>query len=161
VTQESETPRSRHAEGQDHVGSAMDAAGMKATAPFALIIDDQEALCRTIAIVLAAIGVESASYQTADSAIAALDQRRPDIIFLDMALEQSDAIDVMKALSAKHYAGTVQLMSGGKPMLLEAVHRIGARAGLLLRPALQKPFRAEAIREVIVSSGLSPVDVKP
>jgi DNA-binding NtrC family response regulator len=134
---------------------------MKDTGPFALIIDDQEALCRTIAIVLATIGVESASYQTADSAIASLDQRRPDIIFLDMALEQSDAIDVMKALSAKQYAGIVQLMSGGKPLLLEAVRRIGTRAGLLVRPPLQKPFRAEAVREVIVSSGLSPVDVKP
>jgi DNA-binding NtrC family response regulator len=134
---------------------------MKSTAPFALIIDDQEALCRSIAIVLAAVGVESASHQTADSAIAALDQRRPDIIFLDMALEQSDAIDVMKALSAKHYAGIVQLMSGGKPLLLEAVRSIGTRAGLLVRPPLQKPFRADAVREVIVSSGLSPVDVKP
>jgi DNA-binding NtrC family response regulator len=128
---------------------------MKATAPFALIIDDQEALCRTIEIVLAAIGVESASYQTADSAIASLDQRRPDIIFLDMALEQSDAIDVMKALSAKQYAGIVQLMSGGKPLLLEAVRLIGTRAGLTVRPPLQKPFRAAAVREAIVSSGLA------
>jgi len=128
---------------------------MKAAAPFALIIDDQQGVCRTIAVVLDALGVESASYQTASSAIDALDQRQPDIIFLDMSLEQSDAIDVMKGLSEKHYTGIVQLMSGGKLPLLDAVQRIGARNGLVLLPPLQKPFRGDAIRAVIASAGLA------
>jgi DNA-binding NtrC family response regulator len=155
VTQASGTPLSPSAEPHDRGGSAADAADASTTAPFALIIDDQEALCRTIAIVLAGIGVESASHHTAQAAIAALDQRRPDIIFLDMVLEQSDAIDVIKGLGEKRYTGIVQLMSGGKLPLLEAVQRLGARFGLLLRPPLQKPFRAAAIREAIVSSGLA------
>jgi hypothetical protein len=72
-----------------------------------------------------------------------------------MSLEQSDAIDVIEGLSEKRYTGIVQLMSGGRLPLLEAMQRIGARNGLVLRPPLQKPFRAEAIREVIVSSGLA------
>jgi FixJ family two-component response regulator len=128
---------------------------MKTVAPFALIIDDEQGICRTIAVVLDTLGVESASYQTASSAIDALDQRRPEIIFLDMSLEQSDAIDVMKGLSEKRYTGIVQLMSGGRLPLLEAVQRIGAHNGLVLRPPLQKPFRGDAIREVIASAGLA------
>jgi two-component system nitrogen regulation response regulator NtrX len=128
---------------------------MKAAAPFALIIDDEQGVCRTIAVVLDTLGVESASYQTASSAIEALDQRRPDIIFVDMSLEQSDALDVMKGLSEKRYTGIVQLMSGGRLPMLEAVQRIGAHNGLVLRPPLQKPFRADAIRAVIAGAGLA------
>jgi two-component system nitrogen regulation response regulator NtrX len=120
-------------------------------APFAVIVDDEEAICRFIARALARLGVESSTFQTAEPAVASLDQRRPDIVFLDIALAQSDAIDVIKGLSEKHYTGPIQLMSGGRLPLLEAVQRIGARNGLSLRSPLQKPFRAEALREVIVS----------
>jgi len=134
---------------------------VKITPPFAVIVDDEEAIGRFIALVLARLEVESATFQTAKPAIASLDQRWPNIIFLDLALEQSDAIDVLKGLSAKHYTGIVQLMSGGRLPLLEAVQRIGAREGLLLRTPLQKPVRAEAIREVIISLGLTPDPRRP
>jgi two-component system nitrogen regulation response regulator NtrX len=128
---------------------------MKKTVPFALVIDDQEDICRVVATVLADHGVESTSYVTAKPAIASLDERRPDVIFLDVALEQSDAIDVIKGLSAKRYTGIVQLMSGGRLPLLDAIQRIGARYGLALRPALQKPFRGEDLRRAIVELGLA------
>jgi CheY-like chemotaxis protein len=139
--------------GDRRVGAKAD--NVKPATPFALIIDDQETVCQTVAMVLASLGVESTTYVTAKPAIASLDQRRPDIIFLDVALEQSDAIDVIKGLSEKHYTGIVQLMSGGRPPLLEAIQRIGARHGLELRPALQKPFRGDALRQAIASAGLA------
>src|SRR6266436_7073079 len=126
----------------------------KAAAPFAMVIDDEEAICRFLAQVLARLRVETAIYQASGPAVAALDQRRPDIIFLDIALKQSNAIDVMNSLAEKHYAGIIQLMSGGGLSLLDAVQCIGAHNGLVLPPPLQKPFRAEAIREVIASAGL-------
>jgi two-component system, OmpR family, KDP operon response regulator KdpE len=140
--------------GQD--GSGVEANGdtPKPAAPFALVIDDQEGICAFIAMALAKLGVESTTYQTAKPAIASLDQRRPEIIFLDIALESSDAIDVIKGLSEKRYTGVVQLMSGGRQALLEAVQRIGARYGLVLRQPLQKPFRSEAIRAALVDAGL-------
>jgi len=122
--------------------------------PFAVVIDDEEAICRLLERTLAGLGVESSSHQTAKPALAAVEQSRPQIVFLDIALKQSDAIDVIKGLGEKHYSGIVQLMSGGTLQLLEAVQRIGARHGLLLRPPLQKPFRVEAIREAIVGAGL-------
>ena len=45
-------------------------------------------------------------------------------------------------------------MGGGRLPLLDAVQRIGTRNGLSL--PLQKPFRTEALREVIASVGLAP-----
>jgi DNA-binding NtrC family response regulator len=155
MIEEDLTPLSPDARSDGHPGVSAEAAITKRPAPFALIIDDQEDICRFVATVLADLGVESASYVTATPAIASLDQRRPAAIFLDVALEQSDAIDVIKGLSEKHYTGIVQLMSGGRLPLLEAMQRIGARYGLVLRPALQKPFRGEDLRRAIVSLGLA------
>jgi DNA-binding NtrC family response regulator len=135
--------------------SAAAASNTKKAAAFALIIDDQEDVCRIVATALSNLGVESASYVTAKPAIASLDQRRPDVVFLDIALDQSDAIDVIKGLSEKHYTGIVQLMSGGRLPLLEAIQRIGARYGLVIRPALQKPFRGEELHQAIISAGVA------
>jgi len=84
--------------------------------------------------------------------VAALEQRLPAIIFLDVALEGSDAIDVIRSLGERGYAGVVQLISGSNIALLEDVARVGERHGLNMRAPLQKPFRAEALRHVI--SGL-------
>lgn len=134
---------------------ADDVAG-KGAAPYVLIIDDQVEISRAIAAALARFGVESASFVTAKPALASLDQRRPQVIFLDVALEQSDAIDVIKGLSEKHYTGVVQLMSGGRLPLIEAVQRIGARHGLVLRPVLQKPFRGDDLQRAIVGAGILP-----
>ncbi|HLH93883.1 MAG TPA: response regulator [Xanthobacteraceae bacterium] len=135
---------------------AGDVAG-KPAVPYVLIIDDQEEISRVIALVLARSGIESASFATAKLALSSLDRRWPQAIFLDVALEQSDAIDVIKGLSEKHYTGIVQLMSGGRLPLIEAVQRIGARHGLVLRPALQKPFRGDDLERAMIGAGLVPV----
>jgi DNA-binding NtrC family response regulator len=138
--------------GGDHIGaSAQTGDG----AAFALVIDDQDEICRLIARTLAELGIESAAFQSAKPAIASLDQRRPAIIFLDVALDQSDAIDVIKGLSDKNYTGTVQLMSGSRPSLLEAIQRIAQRYGLALCTPLQKPVTADAVRGVIAGVGLA------
>jgi|HubBroStandDraft_6_1064221.scaffolds.fasta_scaffold385952_2 DNA-binding NtrC family response regulator len=131
------------------------AEDLKKTALYALVIDDQEGICRLVATALADLGVESAAYVTAKPAIASLDQRWPDVIFLDVALDQSDAIDVIKGLAEKRYTGIVQLMSGGRLPLLEAMRRIGERYGLVVRPALQKPFAGEDVRRAIAEMGLA------
>jgi CheY-like chemotaxis protein len=155
VTEEGGTSLAPNSRDKDRVGVA-DTGGVREAPPFALVIDDRDTFCKFVARTLARLGVESAAYATAKAAIAALDRRRPEIIFLDVALEQSDAIDVIKGLSEKHYTGIVQLMSGGRLPLIESIRCIGARRGLVLRPALQKPVRAQAIRDVIVGAGLAP-----
>jgi CheY-like chemotaxis protein len=97
---------------ENRVPVAANAGEMRTGAPFALVIDDQEPICRVVAMALAQLGVESASYLTAKPAIASLDQRMPEVIFLDVALENSDAIDVIKGLHEKRFRGVIQLMSG-------------------------------------------------
>jgi EAL domain-containing protein (putative c-di-GMP-specific phosphodiesterase class I) len=125
------------------------------TAPSAFVIDDDEGICKFVAAVLATLGVETETFTTADAAVAALQHRSPGLIFLDIALKKSDAIDVIRGLGAERYGGIVQLMSGSDLTLLNDVCRIGERHGLHMCPPLSKPFRAETIRQIIQTANLN------
>jgi len=119
--------------------------------PSAFVVDDEEGICKVISMTLASMGIETERFHNAKDAVAALDSHLPAIIFLDVALEGSDAIDVIRGLGERGYSGVVQLMSGSNIALLEDVARVGARHGLNMRPPIQKPFRPEAIRAVVSS----------
>jgi CheY-like chemotaxis protein len=124
-------------------------------AAFALVIDDEKHIRELVTTTLSQLGIESAAFSTAKPAVASIEQRWPTIIFLDVALEQSDAYDVIRGLSEKHYNGIVQLMSSGRPWLLEALQRLAKRHGLTLCPPIQKPVKDETIRAVIAGVGLT------
>jgi DNA-binding NtrC family response regulator len=119
----------------------------------ALVIEDGEGLSRFLSRLLRMLGLECCTYPSAMPAIASLELRHPAIIFLDLALHESNAIEVIKSLGDKKYAGVVQLMSGAVPDQLDAVQWVAMRNGLLMRPPLRKPFPAEAVRETIASLG--------
>src|SRR6476469_6627497 len=127
----------------------------QSAAPCAFVVDDEEGICKVIAMTLTTMGVTSEKFHTAPEAVAALDKGLPSIIFLDVALKKSDAIDVIRGLGERSYRGIVQLMSGSNVELLEDVRRIGARHGLTMRPPLTKPFRAESIRHIIRETHLA------
>lgn len=128
---------------------------MASASPLAFVVDDDDGICKLITMTLATMGVEAEKFHTAQDAVTALDRRLPAIIFLDVALQGSDAVDVIRGLGEKGYGGIVQLMSGSNAELLEDVRRVGARHGLNMRPPLSKPFRAEAIRQIITSAHLA------
>jgi EAL domain-containing protein (putative c-di-GMP-specific phosphodiesterase class I) len=122
--------------------------------PLAFVIDDEEAICKSLSMILDTLGIGTEVFPAAAQAVAALDARVPSIIFLDVQLKTSDAIDVIRGLGAKEFRGVVQLMSGSNADLLEDVRRVGVRYGLDMKPPLSKPFRAEAVRQIIAAAGL-------
>ena len=117
----------------------------------AFVIDDEAGICRYLSTALGQLGLAAESFHTADAAIAAFERGKPEIVFLDIDLGGTDAVDVIRALGEMGYGGSVQLMSGAKSALLDDVHRIGALRGLNMCLPLQKPFRADAIREAVAS----------
>jgi DNA-binding NtrC family response regulator len=123
--------------------------------PFVFVIDDEASICHFVAKTLAALGVESETFHTAKDALAALDRRSPALMLLDVALMQSDAVDVVRGLGEKRFGGIVHLMSGGNPTLIDAVQRIGARHGVTFGTPLHKPFRRDAISELVAAMGFS------
>jgi len=135
---------------------AINADSITIDAQLAVIIDDDEKMRSFIASTLTPLGMRVESFEAAKEAFAALSLHHPAIIFLDIALVRSDAIDVLRGLGERHYDGVVQLISGGRPSLLDAVRRIGVRAGVKLATPLCKPFAREAIVQVIEELRSSP-----
>jgi two-component system, NtrC family, C4-dicarboxylate transport response regulator DctD len=133
---------------KDHIGIVPQA---DASAPSAFVIDDERGICVFIGRVLEKLGFAVSTFSNAGEALAALGDLAPKIIFLDIALKQSDAIDVIKGLGEQRYPGVIQLMSGN-PRLLEAIQRLAKRDRLNIRPPLSKPFKGEAIRQVIAAA---------
>lgn len=123
--------------------------------PACLVVDDEDGVCRFITGALRRAGLDSASIRTATGIEAAFAERIPDLIFLDAALGQSDAVEAIRILERVGYRGPVQLMSGRPPDVIENIRQIGERRGLRMRPCLAKPFRAAEIVEVIRQEGLA------
>lgn len=117
----------------------------------AIVIDDEAAIRDLICTTVTQLGMKISGHITAKEALASIDTCHPAIIFLDVALLSSDAIDVIRGLSERSYGGIVQLMSGGRPSLLEAIARIGVRHRMRLAPPLNKPIKPEAIVRAIES----------
>jgi DNA-binding NtrC family response regulator len=121
-----------------------------APGPYALIVNNRVNVGQGLAAAIAALGVESSVCESVKTGIASFDKRRPDIIFLDVSLRQSEVIQLVEALRARGFAGTLQLMcGGGRLQLAKLAQQIGECGGLHLRPPLRKPYRLSDIQAAI------------
>src|SRR6188768_4302826 len=113
-----------------------------------VVIDDDPDICALISRVLSKIGVTSRGLSSASALAGALKEPHPAIVFLDVALDRSDAIDGIRVLRQGSFAGAVQLISGKDPELVNNIKVIGERHGLKMLDPLQKPFRSEHLRRI-------------
>ena len=63
------------------------------------VIDDEEGICKFVAAAVTSLGYEADYFTNAQLALRALKHCAPDIIFLDIAIGGSDAIEVLRKLS--------------------------------------------------------------
>jgi EAL domain-containing protein (putative c-di-GMP-specific phosphodiesterase class I) len=107
----------------------------------ALILDDDPKVGLVLTKMLGAIGVESRHFVDPLAFLAEARAANPDLMLLDLALGQSDAIDLMRKLEVLKYRGRVLLVSGKDVTILNEAERIGRAHGLWMLPPLQKPVR--------------------
>jgi EAL domain-containing protein (putative c-di-GMP-specific phosphodiesterase class I)/CheY-like chemotaxis protein len=117
--------------------------------PVAFIVDDEPGIRQIVCYTLHNFGIRTNEFEGAAPALEALKSQSPDLVFLDVTLKGSDAIDVIRGLAQSQFRGTVQLMSGKDLSLLEEIRRVGERHALRMLPVLQKPFRPEAVRRIV------------
>jgi EAL domain-containing protein (putative c-di-GMP-specific phosphodiesterase class I)/FixJ family two-component response regulator len=86
----------------------------------------------------------------------------PEVIVLDLALGQSDAVEVIRQLDTLKYSGKVLLISGRDEAVLHEIERIGRSHGLAMLPSLHKPFRVADLRERLhaMAAGAEVADAK-
>jgi EAL domain-containing protein (putative c-di-GMP-specific phosphodiesterase class I) len=81
----------------------------------------------------------------------------PELIILDLALGQSDGIDMIRKLEALEYSGRVLLVSGKDETILAEAARIGRARGLWMLPPLAKPVRLAGVESRLDAPSPPPV----
>jgi EAL domain-containing protein (putative c-di-GMP-specific phosphodiesterase class I)/FixJ family two-component response regulator len=120
--------------------------------PLAYVLDDEPQVRAIVSKILVSIGFEPHPFAAPALLFADLKKASPELIVLDLALGQSDAVEVIRHLETFHYAGKVLLISGCDDVTLAEIRRIGEQHGLTMLPPVQKPFRADEIKASLAAA---------
>lgn len=123
---------------------------------YCFVVDDDAGICKALCFTLRKLGFGTAEIATSAALERALQERNPSLIFLDLGLGQSGALDILPILASYGYQGPVQLMSGRSQSVLDEVVVAGERQGLKMLPALVKPFRMGVVKELVAGLGFPP-----
>jgi len=118
----------------------------------AFILDDNPKVAELVSKFLASIGVVARQFVSPTEFLVELEQSSPDLIVLDLALGESDAVEIIQELDVLQFKGQVLLISGRDETTLAEVERIGRSRGLRMLQPLQKPFRPMDIRNRLDAS---------
>jgi len=121
------------------------------------VLDDEEGVLYFLRKILDDGGLAASTFSDIATFQAALAERRPDAVMLDLALNADDGIGVLQHLASVGYRGRVVLMSGIDERVLEAAARFGAERGLAIAGRLQKPFDIQRLKSFLIGAGLMPL----
>jgi FixJ family two-component response regulator len=113
----------------------------------AFVLDDEELVGTTLCKMLSDIGIGARQFVNPAEFFDELQLSEPDLVFLDLALGKSDAIEVIHQLEHRRFSGRVILISGRDTSTLLEVERIGRAHGLSMLPSLPKPFHTADIQD--------------
>lgn len=117
----------------------------------ALVLDDEAPVGAMVCKVLAMIGIAAQHLTDPVVFLTEIKRRSPQLIVLDLALGETDAIDVIRKLDVIKFPGLVLLVSGRDEATLAEIEQIGRSHGLWMLQSLRKPFRAADLKSRLQS----------
>jgi EAL domain-containing protein (putative c-di-GMP-specific phosphodiesterase class I)/CheY-like chemotaxis protein len=117
--------------------------------PLCFVADVDGSIRHFLSLVLHGSGIDTEEFADGATFRAALARRAPDLVFLNISLESTEAIECVVALGRHGYPGYVQLMSGRGSAVLEHVKSIGEQHRLKMLPVLKKPFETGTILKIL------------
>ncbi|HEY4264301.1 MAG TPA: EAL domain-containing response regulator [Micropepsaceae bacterium] len=117
------------------------------TMPRAYVLDDEAEIRAFVCEVLRRNGFHAVQFSTMPSLVEQLAVEPSEVLILDLALGQSDAVEVMQHLERLGYRGKILLISGRDGDILRDIQNIGRSRGLSMLPPLGKPFRAGDLKQ--------------
>jgi EAL domain-containing protein (putative c-di-GMP-specific phosphodiesterase class I) len=117
--------------------------------PVCFVLDQEASHAHLIARTLEGSGVDTDLFANSPAFADGLARHTPDLVFLGVGPETSEAIDAVFALGEHAYRGPVQLMGSQAVQVMETVRRMGERHSLIMRPILQGPLDAATIRQIV------------
>jgi EAL domain-containing protein (putative c-di-GMP-specific phosphodiesterase class I)/ActR/RegA family two-component response regulator len=112
----------------------------------AYVLDDEPQIGAFVRHALTAQGYVARQFASWVPLLAEMRTVQPELIVLDVALGQTDAVEVIRHLEILHYAGKVLLISGRDASTLADIEQIGKSRGLTMVPSLCKPFRVSDLK---------------
>jgi CheY-like chemotaxis protein len=117
----------------------------------ALVLDDEAQVGTMVCKVLSLINIAGQHFTDPLAFLVEIKRSQPPLVILDLALGQSDAVEVIRKLDVLKYSGMVLLISGRDEATLAEIERIGRSHGLWMAPSLRKPFRAAELKARLLS----------
>jgi DNA-binding NtrC family response regulator len=114
-----------------------------------LIVDDETGITRLIEATARELAFEVMSINDTDQFEKALQQFKPTIIFLDIAMPGRDGMELIGHLAAGNYPGKVVVMSGSDPRYIQMSSTIAKTRGLVVAGTLPKPFRKQQVADLL------------
>src|SRR5216684_6441556 len=110
------------------------------------VLDDDPHIAAMISRMLVVSGFTARHFTAPSPFLNEVNNSKPELVILDLALGQVDAVDIIRQLENISYKGRVLLISGRAEEILSEVERIGARHGLTMLGSLKKPFHVHQLK---------------
>lgn len=109
------------------------------------VVDEEQSIRHFLSLILHGAGLDTEEFLDGPTMRDALTRSTPELIFLNVGLDSSEAVGTVTELGKRGYFGFVQLMSNRGSAVLEHVKTVGVQHGLQMLPVLKKPFETAAI----------------
>ena len=113
----------------------------------AFVLDDEPRVGTVVCKMLSGIGIGARHFAIAEQFLHEVSRCNPDLVVLDLALGNTDAVEVIRQLEVLKFCGKVLLISGRDQGTLSEIEQIGRAHSLFMLPSLRKPFRIADIKE--------------
>src|SRR5579872_5090268 len=117
--------------------------------PLCFVVDEESSIRHFVSLILHGAGIDTMEFPDGAAMRKAMDAKTPQLIFHNISLESTDAIESVVTLGKRGFRGNVQLMSGRGAAVLEHVKSIGMQHKLNMLPILKKPFETDVIVEIV------------
>jgi DNA-binding NtrC family response regulator len=115
-----------------------------------VIIDDEAAFAETLTKMVKSLGFDVTVSTDARSSYT-FELKTSDVVFVDVLMPNVSGLEVLEKLARQKAKSSIVLMSGHLERLEEA-EKLARKLDLNLVGALEKPFRIEDIRDVLLGA---------
>lgn len=113
--------------------------------PLVLVVDDDEAMRRSVAFLLASVGLESRSFAAAEDFLAdPPDDGRPGCVILDVRMPGMSGLELQRVLAARSFTLPIVIVTGhGDVPMAVAALKAGAH------DFIEKPFNDQVLLDAV------------
>jgi EAL domain-containing protein (putative c-di-GMP-specific phosphodiesterase class I)/FixJ family two-component response regulator len=126
----------------------------------AFVLDDEARVGTVVCKALTIAGLVARQFTDPLQFLTELKLSPPDVVVLDLALGETDAIEVIRKLEVLKFRGRILLISGRHEAALKEIERIGQSHGLNMLSPLQKPFRVAELKSRLEAASMLAVPRK-